>query len=194
MIKAYRDTWTLEIHSYLAYIRDRLIIAQQLLKDTGSIFVQIGEENVHLVRCLMDEVFGRDNFVRQITFAKTGVPLGSNHQLGRTSDYLIWYAQNRKNLKYNKIYRSEKTIDDHYKYVELPDGTARTITKQEKADTSLLPKGTKVYREISLSSQGEREGDSQFEFEGDMFRPASGGHWSVTCSEGLLALKKRGDL
>ena len=119
VIKAYRDTWQLDIHSYLTYLRDRLIIARQLLNDTGSIFVQIGDKNVHLVRCLMDEVFGRDNFVREITFAKIAAPMGSKNQLGRTSDYLIWYAQNKENLKYNKIYHSEKTTEDRYSFVEF---------------------------------------------------------------------------
>ena len=192
IIKAYRDTWTLGIHSYLAYIRDRLIIARQLLNDTGSIFVQIGDENVHLVRCLMDEVFGRGNFVREIAFAKTGSPMGSENQLGRTSDYLIWYAQNKENLKYNKIYQSEKSIDDFYKHVELPDGTTRTITKEQRADSSLLPKGAMIYRQISLTSQGESTDDTPFEFEGEVFRPTAGGHWRLTYPEKMEALKKTG--
>ena len=88
VIKAYRDTWTLGIHSYLAYLRDRLTVARALLNDTGSIFVQISDENVHLVRCLMDEVFGRANFVRQIIFVKKNARRGET-RLGKTGDYLI---------------------------------------------------------------------------------------------------------
>ncbi len=191
VIKAYRDTWKLQIHSYLTYLRDRLSVARQLLNDTGSIFVQIGDENVHLVRCLMDEVFGRDNFVRQIAFAKIASPLGTKH-LGRTSDYLIWYAQNKENLKYNKIYKSEKTIDDYYTNVELPDGSTRKLTREEKADRSLLPNGAKIYQDISLTSQGEAAEDTPFEFEGKVFRPSAGGHWRLNYPERMSALRKTG--
>ncbi|PIK93281.1 hypothetical protein SYN65AY6LI_12125 [Synechococcus sp. 65AY6Li] len=90
-IRAFRDTWELGIHSYLTYLRDRLLLARELLTESGSIFVQIGDENVHLVRCLMDEVFGAGNFVRLITFAKTGSMV--SNELGRTSDYLNLVCQ-----------------------------------------------------------------------------------------------------
>ena len=92
-IKAYRDTWTLGVHSYLAYLRDRLIVAKELLTDSGSVFVQIGDENVHRVRCLMDEVFGSENFVSMITFRKTtGV---QSSYVASVSDYLLWYAKDK---------------------------------------------------------------------------------------------------
>ncbi len=97
-VRAFRDTWKLGIHSYLAYLRDRLVVARELLTETGSVFVQIGDENVHLVRCVMDEVFGSENFVRQITFKKT-----TGHRwrdlLDRDRDYVLWYAKQQGTCK-----------------------------------------------------------------------------------------------
>jgi len=100
-IRAFRDTWELGIHSYLAYWRDRLIVARELLTETGSIFVQIGDENVHLVRCMMDEVFGSENFVSLITFKKTN-PLGTSG-LGAISDYVLWYARKSEQHKFRRL-------------------------------------------------------------------------------------------
>src|SRR5262249_298814 len=91
MVKAYRDTWHLGIHSYLSYLRDRLIIARELLSDTGSIFVRIGEENLHLARELLDEVFGKENFCRQITYVATSYQ--ADLLLPNTTNYLLWYAR-----------------------------------------------------------------------------------------------------
>ena len=109
MVKAYRDTWNLGVHSYLAYLRDRLIAAKELLADTGSIFVQIGDENVHRVRCLLDEVFGSTAFVAFITFAKTGGQ--RSNLLAGTTDNLLWYARDIDRLKYRQLHRS-KSRDD----------------------------------------------------------------------------------
>jgi adenine-specific DNA-methyltransferase len=97
-IKAFRDTWELGIHSYLSYLRDRLVVARDLLTDSGSCFVQIGDENVHLVRCLMDEVFGSENFVSQITYKTSSG--STNEYLGGGTDFIIWFARNRSTLKY----------------------------------------------------------------------------------------------
>ncbi len=100
-VRAFRDTWQLGIHSYLAYLRDRLVVARELLTETGSIFVQIGDENVHLVRCVMDEVFGSENFVAQITFVKT---TGQRTEgLHAVTDYLLWYAKNAEAMKYRQL-------------------------------------------------------------------------------------------
>ncbi len=119
-VKAFRDTWRHGIHSYLTYLCDRLTIARELLTGSGSVFVQIGDENVHRVRAVMDEVFGDENFVRQIVFAKTGSMVSNT--LGRTSDYLLWYAKNKLKVKYRQLY-SRKKPDNFYKFVEMPDGT-----------------------------------------------------------------------
>ena len=108
MVKAYRDTWTLGIHSYLAYLRDRLIMAKEMLADTGSIFVQIGDENVHFTKLLMDEVFGRDSFVSQIIFQKSSGRVSEG--LDGVYDALLWYERNREKMKFIKLPR-ERTRD-----------------------------------------------------------------------------------
>jgi adenine-specific DNA-methyltransferase len=102
MVKAYRDTWTLGIHSYLAYLRDRLAMARELLADTGSIFVQISDENLHRVRCLMDEVFKPHNFCAIVSFRKTTGQSGD--LLPDTNDYLLWFAKQREKVKFNPLY------------------------------------------------------------------------------------------
>ena len=120
-IKAFRDTWELGIHSYLSYLRDRLLVARELLHDSGSCFVQISDENVHLVRCLMDEVFGSANFVSLITFRKT--TSASGERLSSVSDYIIWYAKNRDGMKSRPLYL-ERAGEGwvNYNYVRLSDG------------------------------------------------------------------------
>ncbi len=109
-IKAYRDTWTLGIHTYLAYLRDRLIVARDLLTDSGSIFVQISDENEHRVRLLIDEIFGSDNFVSLIAFRTTS-SLGGDY-LGKSCDYLLWYAKDRLQLRYQQVYKPRGFADD----------------------------------------------------------------------------------
>jgi adenine-specific DNA-methyltransferase len=128
-IKAFRDTWELGIHSYLSYLRDRFTVARELLTETGSIFVQIGDENVHLVRSVMDEVFGSDNFVKLVTFKKTsgaGSPSGGTDVLAGVVDHLIWYAKDASRVKYRQLYR-QKELDGlgggQYTWTELADGT-----------------------------------------------------------------------
>ena len=105
MIQAYRDTWVLRIHSYLSYLRDRISVARELLKDSGSIFIQISDDHVHQVRVLLDEVFGAENYVAQITFQKTATSTGRN--LGIIGDYLLWYAKDVDQLKYRQLYRPQ---------------------------------------------------------------------------------------
>ena len=153
MIKAFRDTWELGIHSYLSYLRDRLVMARELLTESGSVFVQISDENVHLVRSVLDEVFGSENFFALITFKKTS-PLGSVGLAG-VSDYLIWYAKDKENIKYRQLYE-DKGIGSGsmYKSVELANGERRQMTKEEQLHPELLPKGSRVYRLGTLFSAG----------------------------------------
>ncbi len=126
-VKAFRDTWELGIHSYLAYLRDRLVVARELLTESGSCFVQIGDENVHLVRSLMDEVLGSENFVSQITNATTGGTTGE--LLPNTNDFILWFAKERERVKFRPLF-SPKVLGgagaDKYDRVELPDGTRVT--------------------------------------------------------------------
>lgn len=155
MVKAFRDTWELGIHSYLSYLRDRMVMARELLDESGSIFVQISDENLHLVRCLLDEVFGSENFFSQITFRKAG-SLGSKGVTGVT-DYLLWYAKDKEKIKYRQLYVPKPLgagTGSMYNSVELPDGTRRSMTKEEKERPILLPEGSKPYRYDKLESSG----------------------------------------
>ena len=154
-VKAFRDTWQLGIHSYLAYLRDRLVVARDLLTESGSIFVQIGDENVHLVRCLLDEVFGAGNLCGEIVFVKTS-GLVSN-LLADRFDILLWYARDIDRVKYRQLYLGksfEEGTAANYGWVELPDGLRRGMTREEKEQPSTLPQQAKVYKADNITSQG----------------------------------------
>jgi adenine-specific DNA-methyltransferase len=169
-VKAFRDTWRDGIHSYLTYLRDRLVVARDLLTDTGSIFIQIGDENVHLVRSLMDEVYGSSNFLSQICFSKTG-GLASNFISG-IFDYILWYAKNYDSArqKYRQLF-SEKDIggDGASKYSKLvtKDGFRRSLSREERENPNIIPKGSRVYRLDNITSQGNPV--VEFEYEGKRF-------------------------
>jgi adenine-specific DNA-methyltransferase len=154
-VKAFRDTWRDGIHSYLTYLRDRLTVSRDLLNDSGSIFVQIGDENVHRVRALMDEVFGDENFVSQICFSKTG-GLGSDFLYG-IFDYILWFTKNKKNTKYRQLF-AEKEIggeaSSKYTSVELDSMIRRPIKKEEKLNPTSLPTTARIFRLDNITSQG----------------------------------------
>ena len=183
MIQAYRDTWELGVHSYLSYLRDRFSVGHELLANSGSIFVQIGEENVHRVRVLLDEIFGGQNFVSQITFNTTGgagAPADLKN-IPATCNYLIWYAKRRSELKYNQLYLPKKGIgeDANYSSVELVDGTRRRMTAKEKRGQDDLPEGARPFRIDNLVSMGSSPASSfPFEFEGQTYLPGRG-HWKT---------------
>jgi len=179
-IRAFRDTWELGIHSYLTYLRDRLLLARELLHESGSIFVQIGDENVHHVRELMDEVFGAGNFLALITFT-TSVPLGATYMPGVTN-YLLWYAKDVKLTKFRRLY-VDKEIGGGtaYSSVELPDGTRRGMTTREQENPSLLPEGCRYFFNLSLLSAGTTQSCVyDFEFAGRKFSPGGGRSWKTT--------------
>jgi len=188
-IKAFRDTWKLGIHSYLAYLRDRLVVARDLLTETGSIFVQIGDENVHLVRCLMDEVFGADNHLTQIPFVKTGAQ--TDVALPTIVDYLLWYAKDADMVKTRPLFVPKlltTQVTEQYPYVELPDGERRRLSTEEKQNLALLPKGTRLYQLQPLHSQHFSQTRSiPFEFEGHTFFPPANRQWA-TSADGLQRL------
>ncbi len=189
-VKAFRDTWRDGIHSYLTYLRDRLTIARDLLTASGSVFVQIGDENVHRVRALMDEVFGEENFVRQIVFAKTGSMV--SNELGRTSDYLVWYAKRKSEAKYRQLF-SKKEPDSFYNLIELPDGSLRRLTPKERSDSkNQYSPSSRVAGLVSLESAGSSREDTPFEFEGEIFRPNRNSHWKLAYPDGMNVLKKSG--
>lgn len=154
VIKAFRDTWELGIHSYLSYLRDRLLIAKELLTESGSCFVQISDENVHLVRNIMDEVFGSENFVSLICYSKTG-GLGSA-LLDGIFDFIIWYCKGIDKIKYRQLFFEKQYGGDgasKYNSVELANGVRRTLSREERDDISLLPKGARIFRLDNMTSQ-----------------------------------------
>ncbi|MDI3466806.1 MAG: putative DNA methylase [Nitrospira sp.] len=152
MVQAYRDTWELGLHSYLTYLRDRLLLARDLLTPSGSIFVQISDENLHHVREVMDEVLGPENFCAIIAVKKTtgaGSPAIGTEVTPAVADYLIWYAKDRAHLKYQQLYLSrggEGWVN--YDYVKLPDGIHRRMTSEERDDWSVRRKDLRFIDEI----------------------------------------------
>jgi len=186
-VRAFRDTWKLGIHSYLAYLRDRLVVVRDLLTETGSVFVQIGDENVHLVRNVMDEVFGAENFCSLITFQKTAAvssPEARTNVIGTTSDFILWYAKSIEHVKYRQLYLNKDVgigAGAAYRSVRLSDGKVRPITTKELADPSQLPKGARVFQATSLQSPGFSETLSRpFKFQRRDFTPAANAHWKTT--------------
>ncbi len=186
-VKAFRDTWRDGIHSYLTYLRDRLMVARDLLTESGSVFVQIGDENVHRVRAVMDEVFGAENFVRQIVFAKTGSMV--SNELGRTSDYLLWYSKDKNQTKYRQLFE-KKEPDNFYNLIEMENGSLKRITVEER-DLRYSP-NSRVFRLVSLESTGRSNTDTPFEFEGQIYRPSHNSHWKLRYPEGMNSLRKSG--
>ena len=190
-IKAFRDTWELGIHSYLSYLRDRLVVARELLTDSGSVFVQIGDENVHLVRCLLDEVFGSENFVNLVSFEKT--TSFETKTLASVSDYLIWYAKEKAEVKYHQLFRGKLLGGEkasNYDLIELTNVECRKITIEEMENPSLIPKGAKIFALGDIRSSGWSEtGSFAFEFEGKQYKPYVGSHWKTTL-DGMGNLKR----
>ena len=186
MIKAFRDTWELGLHSYLSYLRDRLQLAHELLHESGSVFVQISDENVHHVREICDEVFGPKHFVSLITVVKTSAQEAES--LPNVCDYIVWYARDISKVKFRKL-RTPKEFGDaaasEYNRVELGDGTRRLMTDAEQEDWSKLPAGARAYRQDNIVSQ-RPPGDFPVEFEGKTYRPITG-YWK-TGIEGMANL------
>jgi adenine-specific DNA-methyltransferase len=186
-VKAFRDTWRDGIHSYLTYLRDRLTVARDLLSDTGSIFVQIGDENVHRVRALMDEVFGEDNLVSCIVFAKTSSCTADF--LGPTFDYLLWYAKRKESLKYRKALLKKapgQRGGTGYKSVQLADLSRRPLTRTEIEAPEILPAEARIYFRDNLTSQSvgrdKGEGTASWfgvNFEGRVIKPSLSVRWKT---------------
>lgn len=193
MIKAFRDTWELGIHSYLSYLRDRLLLARELLADSGSVFVQISDENLHYTRSLLEEIFGRENFCAQISFKKTSGQ-ASNIVAG-VCDYLLWYAKDKGRIKSRLLYSllGADVSDYSYNCIDLPDGTWRRLTKDELTGKVQMPTGHR-FRTANITSQGtSEEGSKPFEYEGKLYYPSAGNHWKPGI-KGLPNLAKAGRL
>lgn len=179
-VRAFRDTWKLGIHSYLAYLRDRLVVARDLLTETGSIFVQIGDENVHLVRCLMDEVFGSENCIVQIAFQKSSGRVSDS--IDAVFDVILWYTKDRTKYKFRKLFR-ERTphqIETSYNMVLQTDGVARPIAKTELQGEP-LPEGSHRFRASQIYSQTPSPSSSfDFTFRGETYRNYPGASWRTS--------------
>jgi adenine-specific DNA-methyltransferase len=189
MLKAFRDTWELGLHSYLTYLRDRLLLAKDLLHESGSVFVQIGDENVHHIREVLDEVFGQNNFCRQISFVTTSG--FKSTLLTRQDNYLLWYCKDISKVKYRQLYRDKAFSSGDfnvYNKLELKDGSRRLMTKTEIDNPNLIPEGSKIYRLDNLKSQGTSGFD--FEFEGEIYNPGINKVWK-THLEGMKKLNEK---
>lgn len=191
MIRAFRDTWELGIHSYLTYLRDRLLLAYELLHESGSCFVQISDENFHHVRELMDEVFGQSNFVSVIHYTTAGGFTSAT--LSRAGDFLLWYAKDIERIKYCRLFQTKKSpigqADSKYDQVEVPPSTRRALSVEEKLGEEGLPDGARIFRYDTLVSAGFREKTTvEFKFEGKKYHPGPANNWKASVPDGMNRL------
>jgi adenine-specific DNA-methyltransferase len=182
-VKAFRDTWRDGVHSYLTYLRDRLTVSRDLLKDSGSIFVQIGDENVHRVRALMDEIFGEENFVSEILLKKGGT--ATSKYLPATSDFILFYARNKENLKYRQLYWTKEigigsSTGQRYDQLEFPNGKRRALTQDEKRNPNLIPTEGKPYKHSNPCSMHENRyhRENPLKVFGKKYTPPNDRQWS----------------
>jgi len=189
-IRAFRDTWQLGIHSYLAYLRDRLVVARELLTETGSIFVQIGDENVHLVRCLMDEVFGNENFCGQIEFMTTGGQ--SANLLASVCDFLLWYSKDKSLIKYRQPYLQKLRDNEvgRYQWLEDENGSIRELRDDEFVDTKKISADFRLLVHDNLTSQGlSSDSSNPYRWCATNYGLPSNSHWKTTPA-GMCRLEK----
>jgi adenine-specific DNA-methyltransferase len=195
MIQAYRDTWELGLHSYLTYLRDRLLLARDLLHPSGSIFVQISDDNVHHVRELMDEVFGAQNFCALIPF-RTAISQPSI-VANPVCDFLLWYARDVTRVKSRRLFRAKTPGDEGasvYSFVEFADGQRRRMTPEEVSNTGSLPAGAKIFSTGGLDNNGVTpSGSYTFKHDGKEYRAGAGKHWQTTF-EGMRCLQQQNRL
>ena len=193
MVQAYRDTWELGLHSYLTYLRDRLSLARELLATSGSIFVQISDENMHHVRELMDELFGAENFVSCINF-QTMTPLESG-QIENVFDYLLWYARDKTLMKYRNLFAPKELAGNaEFKFHETEKGHYRELTQEEMLSIADSSEMNRIFKRSVLESSGYTKSCTfPFEFEGKTFEPRGGKSWR-TNPEGMKTLSQEGRL
>src|SRR5947209_16467842 len=185
-VKAFRDTWRDGIHSYLTYLRDRLTVARDLLVDSGSIFVQIGTENLHRVRAVMDEVFGEENFCAEVIFRKTART--ASNLLPTENDFLLWYSKSKDRVKFRALYQQKKIADlRSYKYIVSLDTTdARMATKDERENESAIAEGWRLAQlSFAVSGDAGRPEDRIYQFRGKDYDCAAHRHWKTSNPTGL---------
>ena len=174
-VKAFRDTWRDGVHSYLAYLRDRLTVARDLLTESGSVFVQIGDENVHRVRAVMDEVFGEENFKSCIAITKTAGGLTTISTLPARMDYILWYSNKKDLIKYRQLYFSrEDDIDAGFNQINIPNIGIRSLKPDEKSGAAEIPKEGRLFRSDSLTKPGP---GAKYEIEFQNIKYNSGNRW-----------------
>jgi adenine-specific DNA-methyltransferase len=191
-LKAFRDTWELGTHSYLTYLRDRLILARELLNEEGSIFVQISDQNVHHVKELLDELFGHKNFISLITFQTTsGFQTKTIATLG---DFLLWYARDKAKVKVRKLYEPQPLIpgDGNARWLLLPDGTYRGVSAAERRGEETIPTGARFYNPDNIQSQGAASEPQPFVYEGKTYVPGANSHWKANYPVGMQRLADAG--
>ncbi len=177
-VKAFRDTWKDGINSYLTYLRDRLTVARDLLQDSGSIFLQIGDENMHRVRVVMDEVFGEENCVSVIAVSKTTG--ASADLLGSVCDYIVLYGKGISKIKYRQLFGKKIPGEEGatgYTKVRLPNGIIRPMSDSEKADISTIPVDSRILATDNITSQ-RPPGDFPVSYKGKTFVPVKG-YWKT---------------
>ena len=192
MIKAFRDTWELGIHSYLSYLRDRLLLARELLSESGSIFVQISDENLHHVREVMDEVFKADNFIAIVSFQTTsGFATNTIATLG---DFLLGYAKDKKQIKIRKLFHEQKIVpgEGNARWILLPDGSYRGISAAQKRGDDPIPNKARLYKPDNIASQGVAKANQPFKFQEKTYLPGGNAHWKANYPEGMEKLALAG--
>ncbi len=181
-VTAFRDTWRLGIHSYLGYLADRICLAHKMLAESGSCFVQISERNVHFVRCLLDDMFGMDNFVSQISYkVSSGTQKGKG--LRRISDYLLWYAKDIEKMKFNRLYVKKMFgKGTTFTKLELANGERKSMTTEQRENIMLIPPGSRPYRVLPLHSARRGSGGDREPrlFEGKLWSIPEGSQWRHT--------------
>ena len=187
-VKAFRDTWRDGIHSYLTYLHDRLTVARDLLTESGAVFVQIGDENVHRVRAVMDEVFGEENFISLIVY-RTSVPLGASYIPG-TLNFLLFYSKNRSSVKFRRLFTAKNSGEGAFTSLRLSDGTIRSITKREKEGKQEVPSDARFFFNLSMLSAGRTESCVYHaSVRGKSYYPGGNKSWKTT-EEGMGRLEK----
>jgi adenine-specific DNA-methyltransferase len=192
MVRAFRDTWELGIHSYLTYLRDRLLLARDLLHESGSVFVQISDENLHLIRAICDEVFGADNFCVLICYRRLGTMIGA--ELKSSAHYLVWYSKNKEKYKFRKVFEEQVAgigTGDHF--TQLQDsatGQTRPMSAAERSNPNLIPGDWKPFQLVSLQTHGVSSANKfAIKSDGTEFFPGKNKAWRTTES-GIEALTR----
>ena len=191
MIRAFRDTWELGVHSYLSHIRERAILCRELLHETGSMFFQISDQNLHHAREILDEIFGADNHFSMICFQKVGHPFSATNTIPSKLDYLLWYAKDKEKIKFHKLFSSRKNeIPAGYDYFELPNGERKKLSLDQRRGIEEIPKESKIFKPMQLFKSGP---GSKYEVEFDGKKYNSGHRWWGQPKEDiqkLIALKR----